>query len=254
MSAALAYALHGHGPSRVVVLHDWIGDRRNWDPMLPYLDPERFTCALVDLRGYGGSRGIAGEYTADEAAGDALALATALGWERFAAVGHSMSGLIVQAIAAAAPARVTRLVGVTPVGPGGLGTPPDVLAAMERVALDPSARRGAFAQMQGDRLCARWIDVKAARWVECSEPDAVLGYLRMFARTDLRARVQGLDVPILAVACEHDAPWFSADALRTSFGGYPRVEVVTCGNAGHYPMQETPVALATYIERFLAQG
>lgn len=253
MSPELAHALHGHGPTRVVVLHDWIGDRRNWDPMVPYLDPERFTYAFVDLRGYGGSRELAGDYTADEATGDVLALATRLGWERFAAVGHSMSGLIVQALAAAAPTRVTRLVAVTPVGPAGMNTPPDVLVAMERVALDPSSRRRAFAQMQGDRLSERWIDVKAARWVECSSPDAVLGYLHMFARTDLGARVPGLDVPILVVAGEHDAPWFSADALRTAFGVYPRVEVVACGNAGHYPMQETPVALATYVERFLGR-
>jgi pimeloyl-ACP methyl ester carboxylesterase len=254
MPADLAHALHGHGPSHVLVLHDWLGDRGNWDPMLPYLDGERFTYALVDLRGYGGSRALTGAYTAEEAAGDALAVAARLGWERFAAVGHSMSGLIVQQMAAAAPSKVARIVAVTPVGPGGLPAPPEVRAAMERVALDPSRRRAALVHMWGDRLSERWIDSKLARWNATSEPQAVLGYLRMFSATDLRARVAGLDVPILVIAGEHDQPHFSAGALRTAFAAYPRLEVVTCGNAGHYPMQETPVALATTMERFLAQG
>lgn len=244
----LAHTLVGHGPSKVVVLHDWLGDRRNWEPAQPYLDPARFTYAFVDLRGYGGSIAIEGAYTLDEAVADVLALATHLGWERFAAVGHSMSGLIVQGLAAAAPARVERLVGVTPVGPGGLAMPPEVLEALERVALDPSGRRSSVKQVLGERYSERWVDFKAGRWNECSRPEAVRGYLHMFARTDLRGRVRGLDLPVFVIAGEHDAPWFLQDAVTADFAVYPRVEAVTCASAGHYPMQETPVALATYLE------
>jgi 3-oxoadipate enol-lactonase len=247
----LAHALHGHGAARVVVLHDWLGDRHNWDPLLPYLDTERFTYAFADLRGYGESRDMPGTFTCDEAASDALAVADHLRWERFALVGHSMTGLVVQAIAAKAPARVTKIVAVTPVGPAGLSMPPEVIGFMEKICLEPSLRRGALAQSWGDRHSERWLDFKVARWNECSRPEAVLGYLRMFAKTDLRERVKGLDVPLLAIAGEHDQPWFSADALHAGFGAYPRLEVATCRNAGHYPMQETPVALATLMERFL---
>ena len=247
----IAHALHGRGPSRVLVLHDWLGDRRNWDPVLPYLDGERFTYAFADLRGYGASRGLAGRYDVDEAASDALAVATKLGWDRFAAVGHSMSGLIVQALAAAAPSRVSRLVGVAPCGPGGLPMPPEVLSFMERICLEPSLRRAALQQSWGDRLSGRWLDFKVARWIECSDPAAVLGYLRMFATTDIRSRVKGLATPTLLVAGGHDQPWFSADALRAAFADFARVEVATCADAGHYPMQETPVLLASLIERFL---
>lgn len=249
----LAHALHGRGPSRVVVLHDWMGDRHNWDPVLPYLDADRFTYAFVDLRGYGESRALDGAYTADEAAADALGVADHLHWERFAAVGHSMSGLIVQALAAAAPARVTRVVAVTPVAPGGLAMPPEAIGFMEKISLDPSLRRAALLQSLGDRYGERWLEFKLARWNDSARPEAVLGYLRMFAKTDIRARVAGLATPILAIAGAEDAPWFSADALRAGFAGYPRLEVATCAAAGHYPMQETPVALATLIERFLAR-
>jgi pimeloyl-ACP methyl ester carboxylesterase len=251
VSFDLGFVTLGRGPRRVLVLHDWLGDRRNWDPLLPYLDVERFTYAFLDLRGYGGSRHVPGDFTCREAASDALALAKHLGWERFSAIGHSMSGLIVQQLAALAP--VERLVVITPVGPAGLAMPEPVLAAMEKVALDPSLRRSALEQSWGDRLGATWLDWKVARWIECSEPRAVLGYLRMFATTDLRDVVKRLDVPILVVAGEHDAPWFQADAMRAAFASYPRAEVVSCANAGHYPMQETPPFLATTIERFLSR-
>lgn len=253
MTVLLAHTTHGAGPSRVIVLHDWLGDSRTWDPVLPYLDTEQFTYTFVDLRGYGGSRELRGAYSAAEAAGDVLALADALEIPSFAAVGHSMSGLIVQELAASAPGRVSKIVGVSPVGPGGLPMPPEVRSAMELLATDVPRRLPAVQRMLGDRWTPRWAAVKAERWIACSTPEAVLGYLRMYAQTDLRPRVQGLAVPLLLVGCEHDAPWFQPGALDEAFACYPGREVVSCGNAGHYPMQETPVALVSLIEPFLAR-
>lgn len=53
----------------------------------------------VDCRDYGLSRDLWGEHTCEEMAGDAIALASELGWKRFDMVGHSMSGLPVQRVA-----------------------------------------------------------------------------------------------------------------------------------------------------------
>src|SRR5690348_8015157 len=49
----LGHRVHGSGPETVVVLHEWLGDRNNYDPILPYLDQDRFTWLFADLRGYG---------------------------------------------------------------------------------------------------------------------------------------------------------------------------------------------------------
>src|SRR5215467_15896582 len=75
-----------------MALHGWCGSARGWGSLPDYLDGSAFTYVFPDLRGYGGRRDVTGEFTMAEAAADALALADELGWERFAMIGHSMSG------------------------------------------------------------------------------------------------------------------------------------------------------------------
>jgi 3-oxoadipate enol-lactonase len=116
----LGHCIVGRGAAKAIVLHDWIGDSTNWDPMLPFLNETRLCWALTDLRGYGRSQAIAGDLTLDEATVDVLATADALGWERFAVVGHSMSSLIALTIGQHFPERVDRLVIVAPCPPGGI--------------------------------------------------------------------------------------------------------------------------------------
>lgn len=75
-------------------MNDCLCDTSTWDGAWQFLDGARFTFAFVDPRGYGRSRGRPGAFTLEEAAADVLALADALGWARFAVVGHSMSALV----------------------------------------------------------------------------------------------------------------------------------------------------------------
>ena len=49
----------------------------------------------------------------------------------------------------------------------------------------------------------------------------------------------------------HD-PALSADVMKSTYlAWYPNARMEVMENAGHYPMHETPVALATSIEKFL---
>lgn len=75
-------------------MNDWLCDTSTWDSARNYLDTTRFTYAFADLRGYGRSKSRAGSYTLPEAVNDVLVLTKALGWGRFAIVGHSMSALV----------------------------------------------------------------------------------------------------------------------------------------------------------------
>jgi pimeloyl-ACP methyl ester carboxylesterase len=47
-------------------------------------------------------------------------------------------------------------------------------------------------------------------------------------------------------------PALNADVMKATYlTWYPNSELEVMANAGHYPMDETPVALATSIESFL---
>ena len=48
----------GHGPIKVVVIHGWFWDHRVFSPIFDCLDPNSYTCAFIDIRGYGNSRNV----------------------------------------------------------------------------------------------------------------------------------------------------------------------------------------------------
>jgi len=105
----------GNGPTKVIVIHGWFWDHRVFTPIFDCLDTASHTYAFVDIRGYGNSRNVSGEYTIGEVAADAIALADQLGWREFHVVGHSMGGKAAQKVAMDAGSRVKSVVAVTPV-------------------------------------------------------------------------------------------------------------------------------------------
>ncbi|WP_322085619.1 alpha/beta fold hydrolase [Burkholderia sp. BCC1999] len=137
----LGYLRHGTGPERVMVLHDWLGDATNYAAALPYLDETAFTYVFVDLRGYGASRHLSGTYTIDEISADCLALADRLGWQRFHVIGHSMTGMATQRIAADAPSRIKRAIAVCPVSAASNRLGDDARAFFASTTVDDDAFR-----------------------------------------------------------------------------------------------------------------
>ena len=51
---------------------------------------------------------------------------------------------------------------------------------------------------------------------------------------------------------EHDPALGEAPTRATYLASYPNAQLEVLANAGHYPMFETPVAMAASMERFLA--
>lgn len=129
----------GHGPHPVIVLHGWFGDAHAFEPIEPWLSGADFSYVFMDYRGYGGMREAAGEHSIDEIAADALALADALGFERFSLVGHSMGGMAIERVAALAPERVRALVAVAPVPCGGVAMAPATRALFDGAARSAAA-------------------------------------------------------------------------------------------------------------------
>ena len=53
---------------------------------------------------------------------------------------------------------------------------------------------------------------------------------------------------------EHDTAITREAMQATYLADYPRCELKTIANSGHYPMQETPVYFATRLEGFISQS
>jgi pimeloyl-ACP methyl ester carboxylesterase len=252
----LGYDKFGTGDYGVVVLNDWLCDTSTWDAARPYLDQRQFSWAFCDMRGYGRSRTLRGEYNVREGAADVLATADALGWRRFAVVGHSMSTLIAMHLGQHAPERVDRVVLITPAPPAGMGVDDATLAAMEAVAAaDDAARSQQWKKAWGGRLSETWVDYKVARWRERSEVAAVVRYIRMYARDGLPDPTAPILPPTFAISCEQDAPMFHRQAVAERLTPLCKdLTLASLAESGHYPMQEAPPLLATYVQRFFEAG
>lgn len=240
----------GTGGIRAIALHGWFGAGNSWDPTVAWLDPSTYTVAMPDYRGYGDRIGDRGEYTLAEIAADTLALADELGWESFDLIGHSMGGKAAQLIAATAPARVRRVVAVTPVPPGPLPFDDATREVFRGAATDMEKRGQIIASSTGHRNSQTFVDTVIAQSRQ-SRTDAFAGYFESWVGDDITAQVDGATVPIMVVAGEHDNA-LTADTMRAALLPYYRnAELQVIAAAGHYPIFETPVALATAIDSFL---
>ena len=93
----------------VVLLHFLAGDADDWAVVAEALAADGRWVVAPDQRGHGAS-GRTPDYSFALMRDDVLALADALGMERFDLVGHSMGGSVAVLVAEAAPQRLTRLV------------------------------------------------------------------------------------------------------------------------------------------------
>ncbi len=241
----------GTGSRKVLVLHDWFGTSAGWGPFLDYLDGDAFTYAFLDYRGYGLRKDVPGACTLAEIADDSLALADQLGWERFSMVGHSMGGKAVQQVLAQAPHRVHKLVGLAPVPAGAYPLDADGEALFYGAARDRDKRFVILDLVTGRRAGRVWLDRMVDHSLQNSTPEAFDRYVHDWVTADLTDRIIGNPVPVKVIVGAHDLA-LTAEVMRGSWlTHYPNAELEELPNSGHYPMYETPVALAATLEAFL---
>lgn len=110
--AAINAAYGGEGPP-VLLLHGYPQTHAMWHLVAPRL-AERFTVVATDLRGYGdSSKPLGGEdyagYSKRVMASDQVEAMEALGFDRFAVVGHDRGGRVGHRMALDHPDRVSKL-------------------------------------------------------------------------------------------------------------------------------------------------
>lgn len=248
---AIGYETFGKGAHKVVVLHGWFGDQTFMAPMREALSGEEFTYIFPAYRGYGASKAESGAYTIEEISADIRALIDRLGFDKVSLVGHSMGGKFIQKVAVDAPGRVARMVAVTPVPASAVPFDEQGWGLFSGAAQSLGNRRAILDFTTGSRLCGAWLDhMAAASWGNCTQ-EAFAAYLIAWAKADFHEAVMGSEIPIKVIVGEHDGA-ISAEAMKATYlVWHKHATLETMANAGHYPMNETPVALATSIEAFL---
>jgi pimeloyl-ACP methyl ester carboxylesterase len=247
----IGYKTVGGGEHKVIVLHGWFGDETSFAPMQDALSPGEFSYAFMAYRGYGASRQQRGDYSMAEIAADALELADTLDWQSFSLIGHSMGGMAAQRVLADASERVRKLVAITPVPASGVPFDAETWKLFDGAARSLDNRRAIIDFSTGGRLSRSWIDRIARHSAETATVEAFAAYLQAWAKTDFSAAVKGNPVPVKVIIGAHDQA-LTAEVMRATYlATYPSAELEVMANAGHYPMNETPVALATSIEAFL---
>src|ERR1700738_3576334 len=170
----------GNGPVKVVVIHGWFWHHRVVTPSCACIDADRYTCAFIDIRGYGNSRNVAGGYTIDEVAADAIALADQLGWHEFHVVGHSMGGKAAQKVAMDAGARVRSVVAVTPVPASALPFDDAVFGFFTAACEQDEVALALIGDSVGNRVSRTWLELMLRRGGGARNPGGFHGLCALF--------------------------------------------------------------------------
>lgn len=253
----LAVEDHGEGLP-VMLLHGFPLSAQIWLPLRTALE-EAARLITPDLRGFGSSEKPAGSYGMDVLAADVVALADALGIERFVLGGHSMGGYVALRIAAMWPQRLLGLILVDSKaeadGPAARARRDAAIARIE--AGEGRAFRDEFVAglVAPDTLTRSPRQLEEMRMLAAEIPDHVLvGCLAGIRdRSDSSAVLARITVPALVIVGEQDALMPPAGAQKLA-AALPAGELAVIPGAGHVPSVERPVAAAEAMLAFLRRN
>jgi pimeloyl-ACP methyl ester carboxylesterase len=249
-----SYVTVGSGDHHVLAIHGWFGSARGWGSLPEWIDGSVYTYAFIDLRGYGDRRDTPGEFTIDEAAADVLAAAGDLGWDRFSVVGHSMGAKIAHRVLLWAPDRIRALVGLNSVPAGAVPMDDQSWALFSGAPTEPGNRAAIIDFTTGNKLTKTFINHIVQGSLDNSSEQAFAAYLQAWAKSDFSAEAKvDTATPVKLIVGVND-PAMSADVMEHTWRvTFPNAELTILPDAGHYPMFESPVSLASSIEEFLGR-
>jgi N-formylmaleamate deformylase len=195
---------------------------------------QHFDTYILDVRGRGLSESSGQlDVSLDAQAQDVLALAAALGLERFAIMGHSMGARIAVRAARSRPPGLTRLVLADPPvsGPGRRPYPAKLAWYLDSMR---AARAGMGIEAMRE-FCPSWTDDQLrlrCEWLHTCDERAIIASFEGFQSDDIHADLPLLAVPVLLMVAGRGDVVLPADIaeIRTLL---PSVEVAHVPGAGH---------------------
>jgi pimeloyl-ACP methyl ester carboxylesterase len=261
------------GAPRVLALHGWLDNAASFAPLaaqLPGLD-----LVALDLPGHGASAHLpaGAEYSLAGTVHAVLDAADALGWARFALLGHSMGAAIGSILCAAAPERVERFVAIEALG--ALADTAehtalrlrDAVAARralagKRLRVFPDLATAVRARMQANGLSEPVARLLVERGIVPAPADAQPGFVwstdqRLAISTAVRMtepQVQDLlahiECPVRAIYATPAQAYFPEPLRSERAARLPRGELRVL-DGGHHLHMEQPAEVAAAIGPFL---
>lgn len=252
---AIGHTRIGTGNEKVLVLHGWFGDYAVWEPTFNSLDKATFTYEFMDYRGYGKSKDMVGDYSMREIASDAINLINEDGWDKFHVVGHSMGAMAMQRLILdiGDRQRIKSAVAIDPVPSCGGQLDEPTWALFEGAIKSDQNRYNILDFTTGNRNSAQWLNYMVERSHASTNESAYAGYLDAWAKENFMEEAMGIETPTLVSIGEHDLAFTKEAMEKTYLAWCPNSQLEIIANAGHYPMQEAPVNLATIMENFIKQ-
>lgn len=257
--ARLYFEVAGSGQP-VVLLHAGVADSRQWNHEFGWL-AERYRVVRHDLRGYGRSEPVAGDFSHLEDL--QVILRTVEITEPVLVIGCSMGGALAMDFALEQPALVRGLVMVGS-GPSGLkldAPRPDLFGA-----IDKASEAGDLDQV-AELETRLWFDGAGRSPGEVDPRMRTLAYTmnRLALQHEQRQlgkripdvsvtavqRLKQLKVPVLAIIGEHDIPYIhmATDYLVQHVA---TARKVVLQDAAHLPNMDQPAAFRWLVEEFTA--
>ena len=262
----------GEGP-RVLALHGWLDNAASFLPLAAHL--RGIDLVALDLPGHGYSAHLppGADYSFASAIASVLDAADALGWDRFALLGHSMGAGIASQVAAACPQRIERLVAIEALG--ALSEVPERTVSRLRDAVTaeralrgkqlrvfPDIDTAVRARMHAGRVPGSGLDEplvrllveRGVRQVDgghawSSDQRLTLPTLVRMTEAQVENLVAGIECPTLAIFAEPAQPYLPDDLRRRRVALLPRGELVVIPGGHHLHMQQ-PAEVAAAIGDF----
>jgi 3-oxoadipate enol-lactonase / 4-carboxymuconolactone decarboxylase len=246
------YRVDGNDDRPVLIfLHSLGCDQTQWDAQAADLQ-SRFRLLRSDLRGHGATDAPNGDYTIEMLARDALALADALGIERFALCGLSLGGIIAQWLAARVPERVTHVVLANTSSrypdPGPMETRRRTVLERGMAAVEDTVMQRFFT---AESLAANPpVVARIRRVLLATNPAGYAGCCAAIRDVDQTPVLAAIRAPALIVIGDLDVstPWQGHGEVLA--GGIPHARVEHLPTA-HLSNVERPRSFSALLARFL---